>query len=110
MNRERPSERGILFFLVAVLLILAGCQKNVPPEGTKPIVLVSVPPQAYFVDRLAGPWVTVEIMVPPGASPATFEPSLKQMQAAAQARLYVTVGHPNFPFERTWLRETRGRE
>lgn len=71
----------------------------------KPTVLVSVPPQAYFVKRLAGEFVEVEIMVPPGASPATFEPTLKQMQAVARAKLYVTVGHPNFPFEKTWLKK-----
>lgn len=66
-------------------------------------MLVSVLPQAYFVQRVAGPRVRVEVMIPPGASPATHEPTLEQLRALSEASLYVKVGHPHFPFERAWL-------
>ena len=68
------------------------------------MVAVSVPPLAYFVQQLAGDRVAVEIMVPPGASPHMWEPTLEQMRAANTATLYVKVGHPHFAFEQTWLR------
>jgi zinc transport system substrate-binding protein len=62
-----------------------------------------VVPQAYFVDKIAGDSVDVTVMIPPGASPATYEPTLEQIEAISRARLYIEIGHPHFPFEATWL-------
>jgi zinc transport system substrate-binding protein len=62
-------------------------------------VAVSVPPQAYLVERIGGPRVRVEVMIPPGASEATYSPNPRQMVALSEARLYVLVGHPAFLFE-----------
>jgi zinc transport system substrate-binding protein len=58
-----------------------------------------VPPQAYLVERIGGPRVRVEVMIPPGASEATYSPNPRQMVALSRARLYVRVGHPAFLFE-----------
>jgi zinc transport system substrate-binding protein len=88
--------------LILVAMLLAGCRRG-DETARRPVVVVSVLPQAYFVERLAGERVQVEVMIPPGASPATYEPSMRQMQAVARASLYVKVGHPSFPFERAWL-------
>ncbi len=71
--------------------------------GERPLVLVSVAPQRFFVERLAGPWVEVRAMLPPGASPIQYEPSWPQLRDVGRATLYVKLGHPHFPFERTWL-------
>lgn len=86
----------------AVLAVAAACAPARDAAG-RPVVAVSVPPQAYFVERIAGDLVDVVVMVPPGANPATHEPSVRQMQAISRAALYVAVGHPAFPFERAWL-------
>ncbi len=67
------------------------------------MVVTSVLPQAYFVERLGGGLVDVEVMIPPGASPLTYEPSISQMRAMSRAAVYVKVGHPSFPFEAAWL-------
>jgi zinc transport system substrate-binding protein len=80
-----------------------------PPGGEgRPRVVVSVPPQAWPVDRLAGDLVETVVMIPPGASPATYEPTLAQMQAVARAALYLRLGHPAFPFEHAWLDRVLG--
>jgi zinc transport system substrate-binding protein len=71
--------------------------------GSVPVVAVSVPPQRWFVERLAEGSVRVEVMLASGASETRFEPALAQIQAVAGASLYFRVGHPRFPFERTWL-------
>jgi zinc transport system substrate-binding protein len=63
-------------------------------------VFVSIPPQAYLVERLAGDIVRVEVLLPPAASPATFEPTPKQMAALGRSQLYLQIG---VPFERTVL-------
>ncbi len=71
----------------------------------KPItVAVSIPPQKYFVEKLAGDEVRVVVMVGPGQSPATYEPTPKQMTSLAGADLYLCTG---LPFERIWLPRIR---
>jgi zinc transport system substrate-binding protein len=66
-------------------------------------VAVSVPPQAYFVKRIGGKRVSVNVLIPPGASHETYAPSPKQMVEASRARLYVKVGHPQFLFEHRYI-------
>jgi len=93
--------RGCACALCA-LLLLAACG---PPEDTdpRPVVAVSVLPLAYFTGRIAGDRVRVAVMLPPAASPVSYEPNMAQLAAIARAALYVKVGHPDFPFEATWL-------
>lgn len=57
-------------------------------------VFVSIPPQAWLAEQLAGDVVRVEILLPPGASPATYEPTPKQMAALESAQLYLQIGAP----------------
>lgn len=100
MNAIPIPLRALCAPLTAVLLA-ASCAPAAVPE--RPIVLVSVPPQAWLVNRLAGDLVDVRLMVPPGADPHVYEPTIEQMRAAARAALYVKVGHPDFAFERVWF-------
>jgi zinc transport system substrate-binding protein len=70
-------------------------------EGTAPIpVTVSILPQRYFVDKIGGNLVEVEVMVPPGATPEQYEPKPKQMSALSRSRIYFACG---VPFEKIWL-------
>jgi zinc transport system substrate-binding protein len=57
-------------------------------------VFVSIPPQAWLTERLAENSVRVEILLPPGASPATYEPTPKQMAALDGSQLYLQIGAP----------------
>ncbi len=57
-------------------------------------VFVSIPPQAFLVEWLAGNLVQVDVLLPPGASPATYEPTPKQMAALDSAQLYLQIGAP----------------
>ncbi len=63
-------------------------------------ICVSIPPQAYFVKKIAGNQANVTVLVPPGASPATYTPRPTQMRAIKNASLYFTIG---VPFEKNWL-------
>ena len=55
-------------------------------------VVTSVIPVAYIVKELGGERVRVHALVPPGASPHTFEPVPSDLRKLAQARLFVVVG------------------
>lgn len=95
------DRRTFLAGLPLVLGAVGGCARRA--EDGRPVVAVSVPPQAWFVDRLSAGAARPVVMVPPGASPATHEPTINQVRAITRAALYVKVGHPSFPFERAWL-------
>ena len=64
------------------------------------LVFVSIAPQKYFVERIGGKEVEVEVMVKAGESPATFNPNPKKMSRLANAKLYFSIG---VPFEKIWL-------
>jgi zinc transport system substrate-binding protein len=55
-------------------------------------VVVSIPPQKYFVEQIGGEYVNVSVMLPPGASPHSFEPRPSQMVELGSAHLYMAIG------------------
>lgn len=55
---------------------------------------VTVPPQQYLVDRIGADLVKTTVLLPPGSSPHSYEPSPVQMIGLSTAKLYVKVGHP----------------
>lgn len=113
----RPSLAGAWPLAALAALLLLGCGGE---EGPAPVgegeaadrigVVASVPPLGWLVEAVGGDLVEVTVLVPPGASPAMYEPTLRQLRRLDRARLWVTVGHPRFPFEAAWLeRLTSGR-
>lgn len=64
-------------------------------------VAVSILPQADFVEKIGQEKVQVTVMIPPGASPATYEPTPSQLKYLSWANLYIKIGH--IPFEKTWM-------
>lgn len=97
-----------LLALTVSLLVLAAC-RSVPgsapgaPGGHRLQVAVSVPPQAYFVERLGGDRVAVEVMIPPGFSHVDYPLTPRQMAALSAIDLYIKVGHPSFDYERRYI-------
>jgi zinc transport system substrate-binding protein len=65
-------------------------------------VVVTILPQAEFVESVGGEKVDVTVMVPPGASPHTYEPTPSQMKALSEAKLYAKVGS-GVDFELVWM-------
>ncbi len=63
-------------------------------------VFVSILPQQYIVERIGGEYVSVNVMVKPGQSPETFEPSPKLMSLYSKSDVYFTIG---LPFEQVWI-------
>lgn len=61
-------------------------------HAEKPKVLVSIAPQKYLVDQIAQGKIDVIVLVPPGASPHSYEPSLRQMMDACKAKQWFRIG------------------
>lgn len=70
-------------------------------EGQKRVVTVSILPQRYFVERIVGDRYTINVMIPPGHSPHTYEPTPREMKTVSDSVLYFRIGH--IAFEKVWM-------
>lgn len=100
---RNPASPGPMARILAALFLLLSA-----PLGAgafQPLeVFVSILPQRFLVERVAGDRARVSVLVGPGQSPHTFEPSARQMVALEQAAVMFRVG---MPFEATWLPRIR---
>ena len=94
MKIIRPVFTALLFLLPAC--IAAGGTKGEEIDRSAVRAFVSILPQSYLVERVGGMRVHVEVLVEPGKSPHTFEPTPRQMTALGEADLYFGIG---FVFE-----------
>ena len=94
-------------------LPLLSSRGSVEPQdpGEKLNIWVSIAPQAYLVERIAGSGVEIGVLVPPGSSPETYEPSPRQMARLADADAYFRIGlsfeESVLPSLRSTMREAR---
>ena len=108
MTHKRGSKfTGVISVVLTLLLIVVltasaiSCgQKGEASE--KVGVVVSILPLADFVGNVGGEKVEVSIMVSPGASPHTYEPTPSQVAALARAEMYAKVGS-GIEFELVWM-------
>ena len=85
--------KTLTFLLLALFLPVGGLTATSAIEE-KMIVYVSIIPQKFLVDRIGGDWVSTEVMVKPGYSPETYEPTPGQLRGLARARLYFRICVP----------------
>jgi zinc transport system substrate-binding protein len=89
---------SIFIGILAVGILMANSEAC---AGKLPIpVFVSIQPQAYFVNRVGGDRVRVDVLVRPGGSPATYAPTPKQMARLAAAKVFFRI---SVPFENAIL-------
>lgn len=96
-------------FSCLMLLLCAGgftsCARNAKPGGPR-VVFVSIPPQKFIVDRIAGGRMETHVLITPGQSPHTFTPEPRQIADLSRASLYFTIG---IPFEETVTAKAAGQ-
>lgn len=90
------------YWFILLLLLMAAMPAR---AERKPVVFVSVLPQKHFVEQIGGEHVEVHVMVQPGYSPATYEPTPRQISKLAKAGLYIRTG---VPFETAWMSRIQG--
>ena len=91
---QKPTVRQIAALWAIVLIgSIPGCSPTESEPGSDKVpVVVSISPLADMVGRVGGERVEVIQLVPPGASPHTYEPTPSQVVRLAHARLLVLVG------------------
>jgi zinc transport system substrate-binding protein len=87
--------------LIGISFLLALCTS--PERGNyKGIISVSILPQKYFVEKIAGADYKINVLIPPGASPATYEPTPRQVSELSGSDLYFRIG--KIGFEKAWMK------
>jgi zinc transport system substrate-binding protein len=92
---------SLIFSLCFAVLTVCGCAKDRVGTG-KLGVVVSIVPLQEFAEKIGGDKVEVSVMVPPRATPHTYEPTPEQLVSVSKAKAYVKVGSP-LEFELSWL-------
>lgn len=77
-----------------LLVLTLGCGSEGHDPGTRegPIIATSIFPIGDIVDQLVGEEARVEVILPPGASPATFDVTPRQLADLKTSVLFVLVG------------------
>lgn len=84
---------ALLFFLLVLSLASTATAAGLS-------VFVSILPEKYFVEQIGGSHIAINVLVGPGQSPATYEPTPRQMAEMTRTKIYFPIG---VPFEKVWL-------
>jgi zinc transport system substrate-binding protein len=95
-----PNKTTVLICLIALFASRAYCAS----EALQ--IFVSIPPQQFLVKSIGGERVEVTIMLKPGDTPETFDPTLKQIAELNRSHLYFRIG---VAFENKWLQSINKR-
>lgn len=90
---------------IGTILLALSCS-NGSDDVDRPVISVSIIPQQYFIEQLAGDLVDINVMIPPGASPATYEPTVSQLGKLDRAVVYMRIGY--IGFEQSWMDKIAG--
>ncbi len=109
MNVMNKMKRVITFYRnpnnyysFLLLIVILGCHPSKHHSG-KPLITVSILPQKYFVEKIAGDKYDMNVMVPPGASHENYDPTPEQIVGLSNAVVYFRIG--NIDFEKTWIQK-----
>ena len=104
-RKNVPRMKKYLTLLAAVWL-LAGCAE--PPKTEGDTLCVSILPLRSIVEGIVGEDFPIEVLVPAGASPETFEPTPRQFVELNRARMIFSVGL--IDFEQSLLQKLEERD
>jgi zinc transport system substrate-binding protein len=93
--RRRRHAAGSVALLAA--LAFAGCAgedegRDADGADARPIVVTSIFPVGSLARSLGGDALRVEVLLPPRASPSSFEPTARQMGRLSGAAAYLFIG------------------
>ncbi len=98
----------VIAVLIGSIFTFFGCtyetttqDPEIKADNKKINVMVSILPQIEFVEKIGGEKIEVGEMIPPGFSPATYDPSPEQLKKLQDAEIYFRIGH--IPFEKAQM-------
>lgn len=95
------KQTSIIITFLSILLLTACVSKQT--EGN--IVTVTIEPQRYFAEKIAGDKFKINCVVPAGQSPETYDPTPQQMIQVGKSMAYLRIGP--IGFEQAWMDKIR---
>lgn len=95
------KQTSIIITFLSILLLTACVNKQT--EGN--IVTVTIEPQRYFAEKIAGDKFKINCVVPAGQSPETYDPTPQQMIQVGKSIAYLRIGP--IGFEQAWMDKIR---
>ncbi|MDD2515180.1 MAG: zinc ABC transporter substrate-binding protein [Proteiniphilum sp.] len=93
-------QKYLSILLILMLAVACGGGSTNSDKAEKPLLTVTIEPQRYFLEQLAGEDYRINTLVPPGTSPETYEPSPSVMIDLGKSAIYFRVG--DLGFEKVW--------
>lgn len=90
-----------IFYLIPLLALLTACKGSTGKTAEERIITVTMEPQRYFTEAIAGDKFVVHSMVPKGSSPETYDPTPQQLVSLGESEAYFRIGY--IGFEQTWM-------
>jgi len=90
----------ILLLLLTTVVLLVSCVSK-HEESKKTQLTVSIIPQKYLAEFIAGDKFEIQAMMPTGSNHETYEPTPRDMEKISSSKAYFALGA--LDFELTWL-------
>ncbi len=80
------------FVIFLTISVITGCHQETGKDK-KQLITVSILPQKYFVEKIAGEMYNINVLIPSGASPETYEPTPSQIIKLEKSAIYFEIGY-----------------
>ncbi len=84
--------KPVILLIITVMAILCACGSGRKDSFGTHVLTVSLEPQRYLLERIAGPQWTVKTVLAKGEDPESFDPSMSDLKAIHDSRAYFKTG------------------
>ena len=84
------------------LLLTAACTFPREKADEERLISVTIQPQRYVAERIAGDIYRINCVIPAGQSPETYDPTPQEMMRIGQSDAYLRIG--SIGFEQVWMK------
>ena len=88
----------IIAVAIPVLFVSCTSSRTRNNDFDKPVITVSILPQKTFIEKIAGDDFHVNLLLPPGASPASFTLLPSQLKDISISKIWFKIGYIGFEF------------
>ena len=90
----------LFIFIAALVLVSCGNKKNKQKQATPEVITVSILPERTFVQKIAGDDFEINLLIPPGSSPAAYTLLPSQLKDITSSAVWFRIGY--IGFEHSW--------
>jgi zinc transport system substrate-binding protein len=88
----------IVLFIVSLFFISCNISKTKSNDSDEQVITVSILPQKTFVEKIAGDDFRINVLLPHGASPASFTLLPSQLKDISMSKVWLKIGYIGFEY------------